>query len=377
MQPVMKQLLLIGGGHSHVEVIRRFAQRPQRDVEITLVNPTTQAPYSGMLPGLIAGHYRFEQCHIDLPALARTAGVRFVKSAVNGIHTDAKLAFCSNGETLGYDVAAVDIGSTPGTLGVAGASRYVLQVKPTDSFLTEWDALLLRARQNEMPAGFNVVMVGGGAAGVETLLSIQHRLVRNGYHSARYAVVTDGDDVLEGHPARTRGVFRRILRERNILIHAGQRVVAVTVDAVVTSENQRIPAHLVVWATGASPAGWPGACGLAVDERGFIRVESTLQSVNCPDIFASGDVATLENKPRPKSGVYAVRQGPPLAENLHRMLRGESLLAYHPQSQALALISTGNRYAVASKGWLSMEGAWVWRWKDWIDRRFMKRYGVT
>ena len=370
----MKKLLLIGGGHSHVEVIRRFALQPLRDVEITLVSPTAQAPYSGMLPGLIAGHYSFEQCHIDLAALARTAGARFVKSAINGIHTDAKLAFCSNGETLGYDIAAIDIGSTPGTPGVAGASRHVLQVKPTDRFLTTWEALLLRARQNELPTEFSIVMVGGGAAGVETLLSIQHRIVCSGCDSARYAIVTDGDDILQGHPARTRRIFRRVLNDRKVVIHAGQRVAAVTDDAVVTADTQRIHADIVVWATGASPAGWPGACGLAVDDHGFIRVTGTLQSLNHPDIFASGDIASLENNPRPKSGVYAVRHGPPLAENLHRLLRGQSLTTYHPQAQALALISTGNRYAVATKGRFSFAGAWVWRWKDRIDRRFMTRY---
>lgn len=373
----MKKLLLIGGGHSHVEVIRRFALQPLRDVEITLVNPTTQAPYSGMLPGFIAGHYGFEQCHIDLDALARTADARFVKSAINGIHTAAKLAFCSNGETFGYDVAAIDIGSTPGTLGIAGASQHVVRVKPTDRFLAGCDSLLQRARQNELPKGYNIVMVGGGAAGVETLLSIQHRLVRGGCDSARYAIVTDGEDVLQGHSARTRHIFRRVLNERNITVQSGQCVVAVTSDAVVTAENRRIHADMVVWATGATPAGWPGACGLAVDQSGFIRIGSTLQSVNCPDVFASGDIATMDNNPRPKSGVYAVRQGPPLAENLHRMLRGESLSDYRPQVQALALISTGDRYAVASKGGLSFEGAWVWRWKDRIDRRFMKRYAVT
>lgn len=372
----MKDLLLIGGGHSHVEVIRRFALQPANDVRITVVNPTTDTPYSGMLPGLIAGHYTFRQCHIDLPELAGSAGCRFVAAAINGLHADAKLAFCDTGEMLRYDVVSIDIGSIPATLGVAGAARHGLKVKPTDRFLMEWDALLERARHNTLPSGFRILMAGGGAAGIEVLLAIRHRLTGAGFTSGCYSAVTDGDDVLTGHAERTRRFFRHVLRQRGIEVHLGQRIVEINRNGIGTSSGQRFAADLVIWATGAAPAGWPKACGLAVDRRGFIRVADTLQAIGRPEIFASGDVASMDGFVRPRSGVYAVRQGPPLAENLRRFVSGKSLLSYHPQRRALALISTGDRYAVASRGRWFARGAWVWRWKDWIDRRFMKRYGV-
>lgn len=372
----MKNLLLIGGGHSHVEVIRRFTRQPLEDVQLTLVNPTTLTPYSGMLPGLVAGHYSFEQCHIDLAALAKSARCRFVHSAVNGMHPDAKLAFCTNGEVLHYDIAAIDIGSTPGTLGVTGAARHALRVKPTDHFLSTWDSLITRAKRGDVPAGFSIVMAGGGAAGVEMLLSIQHRLLQAGCNSARYTIVTDGDHILQGHSQRTQRLFARVLKKRKVTVLAGQRIIRATDDAVVTDKSTRIDADLTIWATGASPAGWPRASGLAVNTQGFIRVNETLQSVNCPDIFASGDIASMEHFPRPKSGVYAVRQGPPLADNLRCAMLGQPLLPYRPQSRALALISTGDRYAVATRGWMSLGAAWVWRWKDGIDRRFMQRYRI-
>ncbi len=372
----MKNLLLIGGGHSHIEVMRRFALRPLADVRITVVNPTAHTPYSGMLPGLIAGHYTFAQCHIDLPALAQSTGCTFRKAAINGLHADANLAFCDTGETLRYDVASIDIGSTPVTLGVRGAARHGLKVKPTDRFLREWDALLVRAQQRRLADGFNIVMAGGGAAGVEVLLAIQHRLRSAGFTTARYAVVTDGGDVLPGHSRRTRGLFRAVLEERGIELHLNHRIVEAGRAGLVTAAGERVRADLLVWATGAAPAGWPGACGLAVDERGFIRVCSTLQVTGRPNLFATGDIASMDGAPRPKSGVYAVRQGPPLAENLRRALTAEPLMQYHPQRRALALISTGDRYAVASRGWLFAKGRWVWRWKDHIDRSFMKRYGI-
>jgi selenide,water dikinase len=373
----MSKLLLIGGGHSHVEVIRRFARQRVANLHMTLVNPTTHTPYSGMLPGLIAGHYSYRQCHIDLPALARTAGCRYVAAAVIGLHADAKLAFCDNGEMLEYDVASIDIGSTPATLGIAGASRHGLKVKPTDRFLSAWDAVLERARNKSLPDGFRIVMAGGGAAGVEVLLAIRHRLIDAGFSGAQYAIVSDRDDLLPGHGERTRALFGHVLKERGVEIYLRRRIVAATRDAAVSVEGKRIAADLLIWATGAAAAGWPRACGLAVDERGFIRVDDRLQVVGRPDLFASGDIASMDGYARPRSGVYAVRHGPPLAQNLRRVLDGKPLVSYHPQELALALISTGDRYAVASRGRFFACGAWVWRWKDWIDRRFMRRYGVA
>ena len=373
----MKDLLLIGGGHSHVEVIRQFAHRPVAGVRITLVSPSTHTPYSGMLPGLIAGHYSFRQCHIDLPALARTANCHYVEAAINGVHADAGFAFCDNGETLAYDVASIDIGSTPATLGIEGATRHGLKVKPTEYFLREWDKILECAMHGNLPAGLRIAVAGGGAAGVEVMLSVQHCLSRRGYTTGQYAIVTDGSELLAGHNANTRGYFRRVLDERAVAVHLGQTVVAVTRDAIVCASGQKVGADLVIWATGAAPAIWPDACDLAVDERGFIRVDQTLKVIGRQNLFASGDIASMDGFPRPRSGVYAVRQGPPLAENLRCVLEGRPLRRYHPQPRALALISTGNRYAVASRGRLFARGAWVWRWKDWIDRRFMKRYGVA
>ncbi|HZP92714.1 MAG TPA: FAD-dependent oxidoreductase [Burkholderiales bacterium] len=368
----MKRLLLIGGGHSHVEVLLRFALSPESGVELTLVNPYPVAGYSGMLPGLVAGHYRPEDCHIDLLALARRAACRFVGGAVNGLHVDAKLAFCVDGQTLPWDIASIDIGSRPTTLEVSGAAEYALAVKPIDRFLRSWDALV--EEQRKCPSALRVTVVGGGAAGVETALAMQHRL--RGAGEARFCLITDMQDVLPTHAGAVRRIFRRVLSARGIEVHSGRKVVAVRPDAVVLAGGAVVASDVTVWATGACAPFWPGACGLATDATGFIRIGPTLQSVNRPDVFASGDIASMDTMPRPKSGVYAVRQGPPLAENLRRALRGQPLLRYSPQRQALALISTGDRHAVASRGRLALEGAWVWKWKDWIDRRFMRRYAL-
>jgi selenide, water dikinase len=369
----VKRLLLIGGGHSHVEVVRRFGLEPEPGTELVLVSPQPQTGYSGMLPGLIAGHYAAADAHIDLVRLARGAGCRFVQAAVNGMHLDARLAFCSDGRAIGYDLASIDIGSRPGTLDVPGAAAHALGVKPLERFMERWNLLLEQARAGTLPAGFRIAVVGGGAAGVETLLSMQHCLAATRTDAA-FSLFSATADILPTHPQAVRRIFRRVLRERGVELHAGSAVAEVDPHSLVTEGGERTAVDLVVWATGASAPLWPRACGLAVDDGGFIRVDPALQSVNRPGLFASGDVASLDGHARPKSGVFAVRQGPLLADNLRRALRGQSPRARVPRRQALALISTGDRHAVASRGWLTAEGGWVWQWKDWVDRRFMRRY---
>jgi selenide,water dikinase len=367
----MKRLLLIGGGHSHVEVLRRFAQRPEPDTELVIASPYPFAMYSGMLPGLIAGHYGEQDGRIDLAALAGRARARFVRTMINGLHLDAKLAFGVNADALPYDLASIDIGSRPDTLEVPGAAQHVLAVKPAERFIECWSNVVRSAQA--LPRHWRLMVVGGGAAGVETLLAMRHRLIGAGARDLQCVLVTDTREPLQSQSARVRAIFARLLDRRRVEVHSEQRVVEVRRQSVLLADGSELPADLIVWAIGACAPFWPRACGLACDPRGFIRVNSRLQSIGRPEIFAAGDIAEMET-PRPKSGVYAVRQGPVLSENLRRALRGEPLIAFRPQRHALALISTGDRHAVACRAALAIQGAWVWKWKDWIDRRFIRRY---
>jgi selenide, water dikinase len=368
----MKRLVLVGGGHSHVEVLRRFAEHPEPGAELTLISPYGEAAYSGMLPGLIAGHYRHDECHIDLVSLANRAQTRFVRAAVNGLHLDAQLVFCASGEIVHYDLVSIDIGSTPDLLGVAGATLNALPVKPIETFLLRWQQIV--ENQQRSPEALHVLMVGGGAAGVETLLAMQHRLRASDGQHLRFSLVTDTESVLPSHCVAVQRIFNRILREREVRVLRGCGVERALPGKVLCRDGRHAEADLLVWATGASAPCWPRESGIETDARGFIRINAFLQSIHRPEVFAAGDVAEMDHAPRPKSGVYAVRQGPPLAHNLRCFLRGESLVAYRPQRNALALISTGGRHAVASRGPLAIEGKWIWNWKDSIDRRFMRRY---
>jgi selenide,water dikinase len=234
--------------------------------------------------------------------------------------------------------------------------------------------VLQGARQRPL----DLVVVGGGAGGVEITLAMQYRLSQvTPRTSVSFTIVGLSDTILPGHARRVRSVLERSLAERGVHLRLGERVERVEGGHVVLQSGARLQADRVFWAVGAQASDWLSGAGLATDAAGFVLIGETLQSVSHPDVFAAGDVATMQGHPRPRSGVYAVRQGPPLADNLRRRLAGHRLEPYFPQPRALNLISTGDQYAVASWGPLCAAGAWVWRWKDHIDRKFMRRYQLA
>ena len=374
--PVLKDLVLVGGGHSHAIVLRRFGMRPMRGVRITLVARDLHAPYSGMLPGLIAGHYDFDEAHIDLGPLARFAGARLFHDTATGLDLGGRRVLCRDRPPVPYDVVSIDVGITP-ALDVPGAREHAVPVKPIGSLVARWERLRERVRAS--PDRLRLAVVGAGAAGVELTLAIQHALGRLAAAGARFPepafhLFGAGGQALPTHNRGARARFARVLRERGVHVHLGRRVVRVEAGRIVVEGGRAVEVDEVMWATAAAAPPWPRESGLDVDELGCIRVAPTLEALSHPGVFAAGDVAAVTGHPREKAGVFAVRQGPPLEANLRRALRGEAARPFHPQRRFLSLISTGDRYAVASRGRWSLEGAWVWRWKDWIDRRFMRRF---
>ncbi|MEE4380306.1 MAG: selenide, water dikinase SelD [Candidatus Competibacteraceae bacterium] len=375
---IVKDLVLIGGGHSHVTVLKKFGMKPLPGVRLTLICKDIMTPYSGMLPGLIAGHYTFEETHIDLGPLARFAGARFYNDIAIGLDLAEQRILCRNRPPVPFDVVSIDIGSAPMTVDVPGAAEYTVPVKPIDRFVAHWEAL--RARVLARSERTRIGVVGGGAGGVEVLLAIQYRLQKELAATGRdvdhleYHLFTDTDEILPTHNQKVRAKFRRVLSERGVQVHTGHRVARVEPGRVETDNGARQDLDEILWVTWAGAAGWVAKTGLDVDERGFIRVNDFLQSTSHPTVFAAGDIATMINHPRPKAGVFAVRQGPPLTENLRRALLNRSLKPFTPQQQFLSLVSTGNQYAVASRSKWAFEGARVWHWKNWIDQRFMDKF---
>lgn len=366
-----RDLVLLGGGHAHVHVLRSFGMDPLPGVRLTLVARDVETPYSGMLPGLIAGHFAHEDCHIDLRRLARFASARLIHAEALGIDRIGRQVLFQGRPPLRYDLLSLDIGSTPRPADIAGGSEHMVAVKPIDRFAARWQDLLERLR--EVPRRLRIIVVGGGAAGVELVLAMQHRTSALPMVPPHFALLTRGD-LLPRHPERVREAFRRVLRSRSVALRERTEVVRAEEDALVAADGSRTGFDAVLWATQAGAAPWLAKTGLALDPHGFVAVDASLRAVNDERVFAAGDVAAVLPYPREKAGVFAVRQGPPLARNLRRALEGKPGLPFVPQRRFLSLITTGDRQAIASRGGLFAQGPWVWRLKRWIDRRWMRRY---
>ena len=377
-QPVLRDIVLVGGGHSHVGVLKRFGMQPLPGVRLTVICRDTHTPYSGMLPGYIAGHYSYDEVHIDLSRLAQFAGARFFRDEVIGLDRAAGKVVCRERPPVPYDRLSVNIGSTPQMGTVTGAAEHAVPVKPISGFDARWRLLLERVRKHTGVT--RIAVVGGGAGGVELTLAMQYRLRNEMRALGRdpqdlgFCLLTRDADILPTHNARVRRAFEQVLGERGVLIRRGAEVVDVSAGRLRTKAGETVDADEIVWVTRAGGAPWLRDTGLELDAEGFIRVTDTLQSVIDPNVFAAGDIASMVNHPLEKAGVFAVRQGPPLADNLRRAVEGKPLRPYHPQRRWLALISTGDQHAVASHGGIGFRGDWVWRWKDWIDRRFMTKF---
>jgi len=376
---VVRDVVLIGGGHSHVVVLRMMGMRPLPGVRLTVICTDTDTPYSGMLPGYIAGHYGFDDVHIDLRRLAEFAGARYYHDEVIGIDRAARKVLCRTRPPVAYDALSINIGSAPQLSRVKGAAEHAVPVKPIRRFNERWLALLARVRGHAGPT--TIAVVGAGAGGVELTLAMQYRLRRELAALGRdpdelcFHLFSADANILPTHNAAVRRAFERVLAERGVAIHRDAEVIEVAAGRLQARGGESVDADEIVWVTQAGGAPWLRDTGLALDDDGFIRVRDTLQTETDPLIFAAGDCASMTGWPLEKAGVFAVRMGKPLAENLRRTMLRRPLLSYRPQRRWLALISTGDRHAVASRGRLFARGDWVWRWKDWIDRRFMRRFG--
>ncbi len=425
----MKHLVLIGGGHSHAIVLKMFGVKPLPGVRLTLISDVLYAPYSGMLPGHVAGFYDYNKCHIDLRSLAEFAGCQILVDRAIAIDFSKNLVICQTGPPVNFDLLSVDIGSTPATLSVPGAAEYAIAAKPVPEFLASWNQLISE-RQNHPQKPLRIAIVGGGAGGVELALNMQSRMAKeegrrkkeegrgkfgsglcngcNGWilkergkfkqeEGLEIHLFHSGAELMPGHNYRVRHRLKEILISRGIKVHLmekvraieNQEMIEIASNAQCPMPNAQFPipnfqiccesglkveCDRIFWVTQASAANWIRESGLAADSKGFMQVNDCLQSVSHPNVFGAGDIAAMVNYPRPKAGVFAVRQGKPLFENLQHFLLEKPLKPFAPQEQYLGLIGTGNKRAIASRGSFMWESALLWYWKDWIDRQFMQKF---
>ena len=345
----MRRILLVGAGHAHLAVLRSFAETPVYGARLTLVTPLATQVYSGMLPGVVAGHYRLEEAQIDIASLCSRAYVDLTIGRVDALELAARRVRLDDGAVLEYDAISLNPGSLVDR-SLPGAER-TLAAKPLDEFIAALDGRRLG----------RVAIIGAGAAGAELAMALGHRGAPVTLYSDR--------PTLAG-PAGDRVALA--LRRSGVDFRPGMAVTSVEAGPVLIAGTARQDFDLIIRATGSAAPAWLAAPGLAADGLGFALVHDTLQSTSHPEVFVAGDCATLRDAPHPRSGVYAVRHGETLATNFRNFISGRPLAPYVPQARALILLSCGSRYAIAQRGGWTAEGAWVWRWKDWIDRRWLK-----
>ena len=363
--PLTRDLVLIGGGHSHALVLRMWGMSPLPGARLTLIDPGPTTAYSGMLPGFVAGHYPRKALDIDLVRLARFAGARIVLGAVDRLDLAARTIHVPGRPPIGFDVASLDIGITSAMPDLPGFADHGVPAKPLGGFASRWETWLC----TDGPA--DVCVIGGGVAGAELAAAMAFALKRRG-RSGSVHLIDRGTALAALRPGAA-ARLRAALEQQGVTLIEHAEVVAVTGTGVALADGRQIPAGFVAGAAGAQPQGWLTVTGLTL-ERGFVAVSPTLQSSD-PDVFAAGDCAHMVDSPRPKAGVFAVRQAPILLHNLRARLAGtDSFRRYRPQRDYLKLISLGGTSALGDRFGLTLSGPLIWRWKDYIDRTFMRRF---
>lgn len=367
--PLMKQVVLVGGGHAHALLLRQWAMKPVAGARVTIINPGPTAPYTGMLPGFVAGHYQRDELDIDLVRLARFAGARLVLGTVTDIALDAKSVVVPGRPPIPYDLCSIDVGITSEMPDLPGFTEHALAAKPLQAFADQWSAFV-ESIQQAGTKSVSVAVVGGGIGGCELAMAMNHRLRSIGVAGSVHVI--DRSEIATDVGSAGQLELRRTLTAQDISVMEHSDIVAVTAEGVQLSDRL-VAADLVVGAAGARPYPWLSTIGLDHHD-GFVVVDEMLRSRNDRSIFAVGDCAHMAFAPRPKAGVFAVRQAPILTHNIQAALAGSSLKSFDPQSDYLKLISLGEKSAAADKFKRFAQSPKLWRLKDKIDRDFMNKF---
>lgn len=364
----MKTLILLGGGHAHLAVLKQFEDGVPNGWRVQLLSPSQYQTYSGMLPGWISGHYALGDCQIDLQLRCESAGVEFIVDTAVGIDADLRFVTRPSGLQLEYDLLSIDIGGESEVGAFALSGDQLIPIRPLDEFIQKWIGII---REPERGKSLRIAIVGGGAAGVELALAMQY--TKNKLKlPLKIDFVCSKQGILPGFAPSV------ICRAQQVIARSGlkqyQAKAEGTAAGLVLSNGEVIHADFIIAATGIRAPFFLRSSKLALNPRGFIALNEAQQSTSHPNVFAAGDIGSrlIEHA---KSGVHAVRAGPVLAQNLIDVMQGASPKKhYKPKKTTLYLLATGPQYAVASWGNFSAEGQWVWYWKRWIDRNFVATY---
>jgi pyridine nucleotide-disulfide oxidoreductase family protein len=373
------RLVLIGGGHAHLEILRRQILTPRRDIELTLVSQFDHQHYSGMVPGFLCGIYTEEEISFDLVSLVKRAEGRFVRARATGLRPATREVLLKDADPISYDLISFGVGSGVKGSETPGVREHAFSVKPISQAVEVRSALerLAVKRENELRAETRaprVMVVGAGAAGFE-IACVATRVLARAYRSADVRIVDGADRLLAGSPESVRRLAEKVLRRKSIATRLGAPVVSVGEKILFLATGEALPSDLTIWTTGPAAPEIFRESGLALDPGGFLLVDDALRSISDPSVLGAGDCVTLASRPdTPKAGVYAVREAPILWESIAASIDGTPPPRYRPQRSFLSILSTADRSAVLDYGPIALWNRPSFLLKDAIDRRFMRRY---
>ena len=366
--PIKGELVLVGGGHAQVALLKSLAMKPVEGLRTTLVTRDIDTPYSGMLPGYVEGAWTAADIHIDLAKLANMAGARLVNAPVTGLDADAGRLTVNGRPSLSFDVLSVNIGGEPDVKAIPGAAEHCIPVKPISNFRDRLSALTAMGHPERL------AVISGGAAGCELALALSRQWLDATGKRPQIKIFARSARLVPELPSRAARLLFECLTAAGCTVQCGQPVSQVEANRLHLENGDTHEFDACFLVTAVAPPAWLKQTSLELDNAGFIAVDSSLQSRSHPNIFAAGDIATIVGSPRPKAGVYAVRAGPVLADNIRRFVAGRRPKSWKPQKRALAILGTADGCSIGIRGNHASHSRFWWWLKKWIDRRWMAKY---
>ena len=367
--PIQTELVLLGGGHANVQVLKSFGMRPIAGLRISLISDVINAPYSGMLPGFVAGEYSHDEMHINLVRLANFANARFINSKITSIDNVNRRIHCEGRPEISYDLISVNTGITPDFGDIKGAREHCIAVKPISHFLSH----LPKVDATVTSPTDTIAIIGSGAAGIELAFAFRARF-NNKNIRPKIIIIGANDRFFPNLPKKCHISICKQCKQADIEVRLGEAAIEVSDKFVTLNSGFQLTAEQTFLVTGAKPSEWLKYSSLNLTSDGYIEVNSTYQSISDKRVFAGGDIAKIKHQPRPRSGVFAVRAGPILAKNLRLALNGLVLQPYQQQSRYLSLIMLSNGKVMATWDRIYIFAKWLWPVKKWIDQKFISNF---
>lgn len=368
----MAHLVLAGGGHAHLTTLLNIPVFLEKGHRVTLISPSEYHYYSGMGPGMLAGIYGPDAIRFHIKKTAQDRGADFIQDRAVRVEADKKRLILDSGRSVNYDVLSFNIGSSVSYGLLAEGAPDVFPVKPIENLLNLRKKALSLLKDRDTP---RFIVVGGGPAGLEVAGALQ-KLARDAKKPAMVTLLA-GDRLMERFPEKVRQRALKSFARRNIRVEEETALRSVENGVASTHDGRRFTTSCTVLAWGVTAPKIFKRSGLPTGPDGNLLVNRYLACQTQPDIFGGGDCIYFNDRPLDKVGVYPVRQNRPLFENLYAALQNRKLKPFNPGGPYLLIFNLGNKKAILVKNGKVFSGRWAFWLKDFIDRRFMKRFQVS